>query len=293
MSRFKIHDLRFKNGLFFILLILTTYSLLPLSTYGYTSPGQPSGFVNDFAGILKSDTVSGLNLKLDEYSKATGNEISVVTITKLEDETIETYAEKLFQEWGIGKEKEDNGLLLLISLEDREMRIEVGYGLEPVVTDIASGRIIREILTPAFQAGDYDGGVTKAIDTITGLIGGVEMAPSSNSSSNNWSQFLPYAIFAIVYLAAILGRSKSWWAGGVIGGILGLIFFSGIIFVGIYILIGLLFDFLVSRAYSNAKSRGGVPPWWIGGGGLGGGGSGGFGGFGGGMSGGGGASGRW
>ncbi|MEK7461649.1 MAG: TPM domain-containing protein [Patescibacteria group bacterium] len=279
--------------------------LVPGLVLSYTSPGKPNGFVNDFAGILKPETVSLLNQKLEQFSQNTGNEIAVVTISKLEDETIETYAEKLFQEWGIGKEKEparttgivqsggDNGLLLLISLEDREMRIEVGYELEPVVTDMESGRIIREILAPAFQEKDYDGGVTRAIDTIVGLIGGEEMAPSSNSGSINWFKFFPYAIFIFIYLASILSRSKSWWAGGVIGGILGVIFYSGIIFIGIYILIGLLFDFLVSRSYNKAVARGGIPPWWIGGGGIGGGHSSGFGGFGGGMSGGGGASGRF
>lgn len=267
--------------------------LVPSIIFGYTSPGKPGGFVNDFAGILRPEAVSSLNQKLGQFSKDTGNEIVVVTISKLEDETIETYAEKLFQEWGIGKKQEDNGLLLLISLEDREMRIEVGYGLEPTVTDIDSGRIIREILTPAFQAGDYDGGISKALDAITGLIGGEKIAPSLDSGSNDWFRFFPYLIFIFVYLTSILGRSKSWWAGGIIGGVLGIIFFSGILFVGIYILIGLIFDFIVSRVYSKAIARGGTPPWWIGGGGIGGGHSGGFGGFGGGMSGGGGASGRF
>ncbi|MDO8569722.1 MAG: TPM domain-containing protein [bacterium] len=273
---------------------LALFFLVPSIIFGYTSPGKPIGFVNDFAGILRPETISSLNQKLEQFAKDTSNEISVVTISKLEDETIDTYAEKLFQEWGIGKEKGDNGLLLLISLEDREMRIEVGYGLEPLVTDIDSGRIIREILTPAFQSGDYDGGISKALDTITGLIGGEGMAPSQDFGSiNNWSRLFPYAIFAFIYLTSILGRSKSWWAGGIIGGVLGVIFFSGIMFVGIYILIGLIFDFIVSRIYSKAVAGGGTPPWWIGGGGIGGGHSGGFGGFGGGMSGGGGASGRF
>lgn len=267
--------------------------LIPAITFSYTSPGKPNGFVNDFAGILKPETVSLLNQKLERFSKDTGNEISVVTISKLEDETIETYAEKLFQEWGIGKAKEDNGLLLLVSLEDREMRIEVGYGLEPIVTDIESGRIIREILTPAFQAQNYDDGITRAIDTIIGFTKG-EISPTSDSNLDNidWFTFFPYAIFAFIYFASILGRSKSWWAGGIIGGIIGIIFFSGIAFLGAYILIGLLFDFIVSRVYSKTVARGDIPPWWIGGGGVGGG-HGGFGGFGGGSSGGGGASGRW
>lgn len=279
----------------FVFVVLAIVFLVPNIIFGYSSPGKPSGFINDFAGILKPETVSSLNQKLQEYSKSTGNEISVVTITKLGDETIETYAEKLFQEWGIGKKQKDNGLLLLVSLEDREMRIEVGYGLEPTVTDIDSGRIIREILTPAFKTGDYDGGITKAVDIIVGLIGGeqIPVNPDSQSASINWLRYLPYAIFVFIYLTSILARSKSWWAGGIIGGILGIIFLHTILFIGIFILVGLIFDFIVSRVYSKSKAGGGIPPWWIGGGGIGGGHSGGFGGFGGGMSGGGGASGRW
>lgn len=272
---------------------IALFLLAPALVFGYTSPGEPSGFVNDFAGILKPETVLFLDQRLEQFSKNTGNEISVVTISKLEDETIETYAEKLFQAWGIGKEKEDSGLLLLVSLEDRAMRIEVGYGLEPVVTDIASGRIVREILTPAFQAGDYDTGVTQALDAIIGLIGGEEIPGTSGPGPSNWFRFFPYAIVIFIYLAAILGRSKSWWAGGIIGGILGFVFFSSLLFVGLSVLVGLVFDFLVSKSYKNAIMRGGVPPWWIGGGRGGGGHSGGFGGFGGGMSGGGGASGKW
>src|SRR3989344_1784452 len=272
-------------------LALATLLSIPLIAFGYLSPGKPSGFVNDFAGILKPETISTLNQKLDQFSKDTGNEISVVTIEKLGDETIETYAEKLFQEWGIGKEKEDNGLLLLISEEDREMRIEVGYGLEPLVTDIDSGRIIREVLTPSFQAGDYDGGMSQAVSNIVGLIIGEQMPPSQDSGSVNWFRYFPYAIFAFIYLAAILGRSKSWWAGGIIGGILGIIFLHTIVWVGLSILIGLIFDFIVSHIYKKTTADGGIPPWWIGG--CGGGHSGGFVGFGVGMSGGGGASGRW
>ncbi|MFZ2484680.1 MAG: TPM domain-containing protein [Minisyncoccia bacterium] len=271
--------------------LVASLLLAPLLVFGYTSPGNPSGLVNDFAGALKPETVSSLNQKLGQFSQDTGIEIAVVTIPALGDETVETYAEKLFQEWGIGKEKEDNGLLLLIAIEDREMRIEVGYGLEPVVTDIESGRIIREILTPAFQAGDFDGGISSATDILMGLARGEGMPESSQSNSWPWSDWIPYLIFGLIYLVSILGRSKSWWLGGIIGGILGYVIFSTILVAGICILVGLLFDFIVSRAYKNSLARHGTPPWWIGGGG--GGHSGGFGGFGGGMSGGGGASGRW
>ncbi len=127
----------------------------------------PVGHVNDFAQILHPETISQLETMLVEFESTTGNEIAVVTIpTHGSDETIESYAVELFEKWGIGKEQEDNGILLLIARDDREVRIEVGYGLEPEVTDIESAAIIRESIVPAFRAGDYNKGVKDAVAKI-------------------------------------------------------------------------------------------------------------------------------
>jgi uncharacterized protein len=274
---------------------------LPVLVFAYQSPGTPNGFVNDFAGMLKPETISSLNQNLTDFARTNGSEISVVTIAKLEDETIETYAEKLFQEWGIGKAKEDNGILLLISRDDREMRIEVGYGLEPVVTDLESSHIISDVLAPAFREGNFDQGVNSAIARLETDIknGGPEFVSGQTQVPDiNLGNYFTYVLIGIVYLSAILGRSKSWWAGGLVGGMLGIFIglLKGFIFVGLISLfvlvpVGFLLDYLVSKSYSKHKSNGTTPPWWIGGGR--GGGGGGFGGFGGGMSGGGGSSGRW
>ncbi len=286
--------------------ILGLFVLIPVALAAYTSPGKPSGFVNDFAHMLRSDTITTLNQTLTEFSQSTGNEMVVVTIdTHGDDETIETYAERLFQEWGIGKEKEDNGVLLLISKEDREMRIEVGYGLEPIITDIEASHIISDVLVPAFQKEDYNSGVLSAIERIMNDIksGGSEFTGSGSSnliSNFDLSGLLYPIIFVFMFLSSVLVRSKSWWAGGVIGGIIGLIlgiiwgfFYAGILGLVILIPLGLLFDFIVSRAHANYKDGGPRPPWFLGGSGGRMGGGGGFGGFGGGMSGGGGASGKW
>lgn len=98
----------------------------PLIARAYQSPGKPAGYVNDYAGLLSSGQKSALNDQLTAFEKETSNEISVVTIASLEGDTIENYAEKLFQEWGIGKADKDNGVLLLVARDDREVRIEVG-----------------------------------------------------------------------------------------------------------------------------------------------------------------------
>ncbi|MBX4181555.1 TPM domain-containing protein [Candidatus Parcubacteria bacterium] len=264
---------------------------------------SPVGYVNDFASILSPQTVTSLNQELTDFTKNTSAEISVVTIPSLgSDQTIETYATELFQKWGIGKAKEDNGVLLLISRDDREMRIEVGYGLEPVITDIESDHIINDVLVPAFQNGDYDAGVTSAVERIKDDIGRGEPEvgkPTLTFASevllhifNAGGGVILYFIFLIpVFIVSILARSKSWWAGGIFGGVIGWIFLNGIFIIIISALLGLLLDYIVSKTYKKHKALGIDPPWWIGGGGKGPGG--GFGGFGGGMSGGGGASGRW
>lgn len=279
--------------------------LFPLFAFAYTNPGQPSGFVNDYAGMLAPDQRQALGNKLSTFQKETSNEVSVVTINNLGGDTIENFAVRLFKDWGIGKKGKDNGILVLIAKEDRRMRIEVGYGLEGALTDLQSFWIIDNIMKPVFQAGDYYSGIDQAVDKIIGATKG-EYVPSQTSTNQGKStkggfDFFWLIFFAPIWLASILGRSKSWWAGGLIGGIIGAIIgfiysfiFVGIAAIAILIPLGLFFDFIVSRSYARAKDSGHFP-WWIGGRGFGGGsgGGGGFGGFGGGGSGGGGSSGGW
>jgi uncharacterized protein len=255
---------------------------------------SPLGHVTDTAGMLSPAAIVELETTLRSFEEETGAEIAVATIPSLgASHTIETYAAELFQEWGIGKEKEDNGILLLIARDDREMRIEVGYGLEGAVPDIEAGRIISEVLVPAFQAGDYDRGVAAAVARLADDIrNGAPPAASRGALPENPAQFLPFIFFFFIFLSSVLARSKSWWAGGVVGAVLGLLFFSSLLWTVALVAAGLAFDYLVSKTYRRHKASGTAPPWWIGGpprGGRGGG----FGGFGGGSSGGGGASGHW
>ena len=259
--------------------------------------------MNDFAGAFSREEKSALEEKLNNFEAVTGGEISVVSIRSLEGDTIENYANELFSEWGIGKKGEDNGVLFLFSVEDRAMRIEVGYGLEGVLTDAQSYWIEQNIAVPAFREGDYFSGAAGVVDKISAALTGGEEIPSLSGSPDNGFRLngdLFFLIFLVpIWLASILGRSRSWWLGGVLGGVggvvLGFVFgflYAGIIALAVLIPSGLLFDFLVSRAYAKGKTTGRYP-WWIGGGRGGHGGHGGFGGFGGGFSGGGGASSRW
>ena len=282
---------------------LVSLFCLPLFVMAFTVPEKPTGFVQDYAKLMTVEQVSILEAKLENFEKSTTNEIAVVTIQSLEGDMIENVAQQIFTKWGIGKKDRNNGVLLLVSLEDRQTRIHTGYGVEGDLTDIGTSYIQKDIITPAFREGDYFGGINGAVDKMIEALGGNNIVPEDYSQTGeeiDWRfVFIPLIIF-IQWMGAILSRSKSWWAGGVIGaviGAVGFILFSlwvGILMVVVFGLLGLLFDYFVSKSYAKYKSGGGNPPWFMGGGGFGGGhGGGGFGGFGGGMSGGGGASGRW
>ena len=282
--------------------VLVLLFFVAMPALAYYNPGKPTGFVNDYAGMMSESEKQSLETKLVNFESQTSNEISVVTISSLDGDTIENFAVRLFEDWKIGKAKNDNGILVLIAKEDRQMRIEVGYGLEGALTDAQSFWIIDDIMKPAFRSEDYYKGIDGAVDKIMAATQGEyipESEPAKGLSSGAWENIFWLGLFAVIWMASILGRSKSWWAGGIVGGVIGVIIgivkgfvILGLVSIVILIPFGLFFDFIVSKNYAKHKASGTIP-WWIGGGRGGRGGRGGFGGFGGGFSGGGGASGRW
>lgn len=280
--------------------------LFPVLTFAYASPGSPKGYVNDFAGVLSTQAKQDLEAELSAFQKETSNEIAVAIVPNMGGDYIENFAVKLFEEWKIGTKDKDNGVLLLLAMEEREMRIEVGYGLEGSLPDSLAQRILDNELRPRLRAGDVDGAVTAGVRAIELATKGEYQPPTQSLTDFSWiGENFTWIFFVIIFIfqwfAAMLARSKSWWAGGVLGVIAGTIlgwFFAlssilvGVIAIGLG-LFGLLLDFIVSSSY-RSHLGGSAPPWWAGGGGFGGRSSGGgFGSFGGGSSGGGGASGRW
>jgi uncharacterized protein len=124
---------------------------------------SPTGYVNDFANILSPGDIARLNNEITAIEKATTVEIAIVMVDSLQGVSVEEYAVKLFEKWGIGKKGTDNGLLILVSKNDREYRIETGYGLEGTITDARANRIGREILEPNFKKGEYGNGLYSAL----------------------------------------------------------------------------------------------------------------------------------
>ncbi len=291
----------------FKILVFTLVCIIaPGILFAFTVPTKPASFVSDYANVLKVEEKATIEAKLSNFEKETTNEIAVVIIPSLDGDTIENVAQSIFTAWGIGKKDKNNGALFLISIGDRKTRIHTGYGLEPTLTDIGTSYIQSEVVRPAFQAGDYAGGINGAVDKMIGLITGGESvpadySPSKSGSNTSPSRFIDFAIFGLIvfqWVFAMLARSKSWWAGGVFGVIIGIILgfiftlFVGVIMSIIFGALGLLIDYFVSKRYQKDNELGIKHPWFIGGSGFGRGG-GGFGGFGGGSSGGGGSSSSW
>lgn len=267
-------------------------------------PSRPAAFLSDYADLIPSDVRLGLEAELVALEKETGAELAVVTVANLGGSDVNLFAVELFKKWGIGKEKEDNGILFLIARDERKMRIEVGYGLEGQITDGTAGAILDQSVVPFFREGKYAEGVVSGVDEITRIVrGGTPPVPEEDSDFGGWANLAGWAIIIFFNTAfatfGFMARSKSFWFGGVVGAIVG--FFFGLvfgyyfIFIPAYILLGLFLDFILSRyASSWTNGRGGGPgSFWTGGGFGGKGGGGGFGGFGGGSSGGGGASRGW
>ncbi len=309
MLRRSISNLRKLKRIF--LTLVFTIAMPLLVAEAYVSPGTPTGMVNDFASIIDPAIEVSIESKLSELRKNTGVEIAVVTVNNIDGETIETFANKLFEDWGIGDKEKDNGLLILVAPNEREVRIEVGYGMEGVITDLQSGNIIEKDMLPAFRNGSYASGIETAVDTILAVINGspeaiayVSSVDANGSNSEfSFSDISEFAIFMIFMvtnvLAFLLGKTKSWWLGGVIGAVVGAIIgflFIRVMETGLLLtigltILGLLADFYFSKTHHTRFKNG----RWGGFGGFSGGssGGGGFGGFSGGSSGGGGASGRW
>ena len=156
-----------KTYILLLTVILTAVSV----AYGTDVP-YLTGRVNDNAQIMSESTRKTLAETLKNHEDKTTNQIVILTIPSLEGESIEDFANKVFNEWKLGQKDKDNGILMVVVPQERRMRIEVGYGLESMMPDLSASRIIREIMTPRFRTGDYDGGITDGALAIISVLEG-------------------------------------------------------------------------------------------------------------------------
>jgi uncharacterized protein len=201
----------FKKTALLVLLLCA----LPSAVFAYSSPGNPTGYVNDFANVISETTESELETLLDTHEKETSSEVTIVTVPTIGDDYIEHYAVKLFEEWGIGTAKNDNGVLVLLAIDDRKVRIEVGYGLEGALPDSIADSIIRTKMVPALKNADYDAAARDSVTAILSAIKGEYTAEASSEDTGDWIvPVIFFGLFVLQWGAAVLGRTKEWWPGG-------------------------------------------------------------------------------
>ena len=138
------------------------------SAAGY--PAHQGRMVNDYVEMLDPATKERIEKKLREFDKRTSSQFAVAIVADMGGEDVEGYAVHLFEKWRIGQQGKDNGVLLLVAKAERKVRIEVGYGLEGELTDLIAGRIIDQIITPAFKKGDFAGGIEKGLDAMMEIV---------------------------------------------------------------------------------------------------------------------------
>jgi uncharacterized protein len=276
-------------------LCLAVIAAMATATASAALPARPDGPILDAANIISPADKAALDAKLRAYDQATGRAIVVATVPSLDGMEIEDYAQQLAETWDIGGKETENGLLFLIAPNERRMRIATARGLQVRMTDIMSGRIIRDVVTPRFKAGDLSGGIVAGTDAIIAqldmdpaqakAIEEAEMARRAQGAKEATPAIagVLFWIAMIVFFAVVFGRRgrrrRYRGGGGGVGSAVGNV---------------VLWTAINAALNSGGRSDGGG--WGGGGGGgFGGGGGGGFGGFGGGGGGfnGGGASGGW
>lgn len=276
---------------------LVAVALWPAHAADALVPVPPlKALVTDLTSTLSTEQRAGLEARLRAFEDRKGSQLAVLIVDTTQPEAIEQYALRVAEQWKVGRRRVDDGAILLVAKTDRAVRIEVGYGLEGVLNDATSKRIIAESIVPRLKQSDYSGGIDSGVDQMIKLVDGEALpaAPAGRPDPQlDFGRLAPLLlVFAVVVggaLRAALGRipGAALAAGGA-----GLVvwFLSGAVAVAVF---GGLMAFLVTLLGGGSGLHGG---WYGHGGGHyrgGGFGGGGFGGGGGGGFGGGGASGRW
>jgi len=281
--------------------VLAALLLLALPWAAADVPVPPlKARVTDLTGTLAAGQRAALEQKLADLEARKGSQIVVLVVESTRPETVEQYAVRVFERWKLGRKGVDDGVLLLVAKNDRQLHIEVGYGLEGAIPDAIAKRIIEQDIVPLFKQGNFHGGISAGTDRLGKLIEGETMPPPKRSAApgSGWSSeslFIGFVILAMAsqLLHSLLGRFLGSGVAAAAAGIIGYLLagLAAAMIIGLIAFVISLFMGATGRQGGGWSSGGGS---WSGGGWSGGGSSGG-GGFsgGGGSSGGGGASGSW
>ena len=191
--------------------LLIFFLVLP-ALFALEVPKRADGYVTDRAGLLPASAKAGLETTLRAFEEKTSNQIVVATFPSLEGDSLEDFSMRLAEAWKAGQKRRDNGVIFLIFKNDRKIRIEVGYGLEGVLTDALSGQIIRRVVTPYFRKGDYSGGILAGTDAIMKATQGEFKGVPQMDKPNVAGRLV--ALFGVFFLFHLFARANSNRIGG-------------------------------------------------------------------------------
>ncbi|HSH92835.1 MAG TPA: TPM domain-containing protein [Roseimicrobium sp.] len=207
--------------------LLLVLSLAPafLSHSAEVIPAAPARYFNDYANVVSTGTGANLNKTLEQFERETSNQIVVAIFPKMQsDSSIEDYTVRVAQSWKVGQKGRNNGAVLFVFIQDRKMFLQVGYGLEPVLTDALSKRIIADQIAPRFKAGDFDGGLTAGVAAILSATRGEYKGSGGTASDGSrreggdasrlFFNIIFFSIFFIFVMASIMGRRRGGFFSG-------------------------------------------------------------------------------
>lgn len=204
-------------------------------------PPAPTKYFNDYTGTVSANTADTLNRQLEQYERQSSNQLVVAIYPKMEsDSSVEDYTVRVAQSWKVGQKGKNNGAVLFVFKEDRQLYIQVGYGLEPTLTDAASHDIIENILKPRFRQGNFDAGLSEAVNAMIAATKGEYTGTGrtqDESRASNRGRSSPVSALFIVFVVVIMlinfirrarnpsifmnpsRRHTTWWgSGGGFGG---------------------------------------------------------------------------
>lgn len=193
-------------------IIILAFILLVSHAFALKVP-HLKGHVNDYGNILSSSEESRLENYLSSFESTSSVQIVLLSIKSLEGQNLEDYSMRVADAWKLGNKEKDNGVLLLVSIQDKKLRIEVGYGLEGSLTDAKSGYIIRNYIVPGFKSGSYYDGIAAGMNAITGVISDQleitddQIAQSQRKQANKTPQ-IPFGLIIFVLMSIFGGFGR-------------------------------------------------------------------------------------
>jgi len=217
MTQQRKYDVKFKTSLSLLLTMLLLHCFLLTSAWAQKFP-EPRGAINDYAGVITPQYEHPMDLLAREVLQKTGTSVVVVTLKSIGDNDPADYANRLYEAWGIGKKGEDKGVLILLAVEERKVRIETGYGVEGILPDGLVGEILDTYVVPYLKKGNYDKGLSNAVVAVSSVIAkdaGISLTGSSTTNYQTKKKIqerprinLFYLILFFIVLSMLLGTRR-------------------------------------------------------------------------------------